>query len=139
MHYNWVKWNRFLSHTTSFICSQIWLTVLYLCEYKLGFCLVLWRVYLGRIYSSITKKIEIWLLNRSHIKMKGDWWIIFFWENDSFEHVCWYSNNKADNYSSCLLLFLLEPVVYFHETDYYCIILGHYLQLVVGVLQNWCS
>ena len=38
----------FLVNTTCFVCSQIRLTVLSLCECKLVFCPVLRRVYVGR-------------------------------------------------------------------------------------------
>ena len=41
-----------------FIYSQIWLTALSLFECKLVFCLVLRRVYVGRIYSSIAKDLK---------------------------------------------------------------------------------
>ena len=65
LHYTWVKWNGFLAHTTFLICSQIRLTALsislrraHLREWKLVFCLVLWRVYVKRIYSSIAKDLK---------------------------------------------------------------------------------
>ena len=56
------------------------------------------------------------------------------------ERIYWYSNTKTDSYSSCyLFLSLSGQVIYFHETDSYCIILSHYLQLSAEVLQNRCS
>ena len=46
----------------------------------------------------------------------------------------WYTNTKAGKYFSCYLyLYLSGQVVYFHQTDYYCIILSHYLQLQLTV------
>ena len=49
---------NFLAHTTSFVCSQVRLIALSLCECKSGFCSVLRRVYVGRIYSSIAKILK---------------------------------------------------------------------------------
>ena len=85
----------------------------------------------SKIYSSITKDLNLIGQYRSKTKSVG--------KLDSFEHIRWYSSTKSDKCSSCYLsLFLSEQVVYFHETDY-CIIFGHYLQLVAEVLQSRCS
>ena len=52
----------------SFICSQNRLTALSLCECKLVSCLVLWSVYVERIYSLIVKDL------------KSDWSIPVTWK-----------------------------------------------------------
>ena len=86
------------------------------------------------------KNLEIWLVNACHVKAKGNC------KADTFEQtiLVWaYSlvqKTKGDKYSSCCYLFLalLGQVVYFHETDYYCTILSHYLKLLAKVLQNRC-
>ena len=122
-----------ISGLPNFISPQIQLTALSLRECKLVFCLVLRRVNVGRIYSSIAAdlkfdwSIQVTLKKRALVNL------------DSFEHIRWYGSTKANKYSSCyLFLSLSEQVVYFHETDY-CIILSHYLQLLAEVLQNRCA
>ena len=88
-------------------------------EWKLVFCSVLRRVYIRRIYSLIAKDL------------KFDWSI----QVTRKRRVYWNSNTKVDKYSSYyLFLSLSGQVVYFHEIDYYCIILSHYLQLLAEVL-----
>ena len=80
---------NFRAHPTSFVCSQIQLTALSLCECTSVFCSVLWRIYVGRIYSSITKILKL------------DWPIEVTWKRweivnqiclrkqSSFEHIRW--------------------------------------------------
>ena len=90
-------------------------------EWKLVFCSVLRRVYVRRIYSSIAKDL------------KSDWSIQVTWKQRG---ICQHSSTKADKYSSCyLFLSLLGQVVYFHKTDYYCIILSQFFK--IGVLKNF--
>ena len=72
------------------------------------------------------KRSEIWLVITGHVKTKGDYESDSF--EQSFEHIRWYRNTKADKYTSFYLF--LPPsgqLVYFYEAEYYCIILIHYL------------
>ena len=49
------------------------------------------------------------------MKTKGDWEIRFVWASTNIR---WYSNTKADKYSSFYNFFsLLDETIYFHETD----------------------
>ena len=83
------------------------------------------RVYVRRIYSLIVEDLS--LIGQYRLR-----------ENEG--HIRWYSKTKTDKYSSFyVLLSLSGQVVYFRETDYYCIILSHYLQVLAEVLQNKCS
>ena len=124
--YTWVKWNE-LSGSHYFLHLFTNTTN---CDISLGMqgSLVPRRVYIGRNYGSIAKDLKL------------DWTIQVTWKRRvtvnqvclskwfSFELIRWYSNKKADKYSSCyLFLPLSEHVVYFYEADYYCIILSHYL------------
>ena len=125
----------FLAHPTSFICSQIRLTAQFLCECR-SVCLVLRRVYVARIYSLIAKILKFdWSM-----KVTWTWRVIVnqirLSKRFSFEHICWkLQQTKADKYSGYYLFFSLSrQLVYFHEADYYCTILSHYLQL----LENRC-
>ena len=138
LHFKCVKWND-TTHTTSFLCLQIRLTILSLRECKSVFCSVVRRVYVGKIYSSPAKILKFdWSM---HVTWKRRAIVrqIRLSKRFSFKHIHWYSKTKADKYSSCyLFLALLGQVVYFHETDYYCTILSHYLQQLAKVLQNRC-
>ena len=96
------------------------LTALSLCECKSFFRSVLWRVYVGRIYSSIAKTLTFDCLT---IPVLGHSMV---------------RQTKAGKYSSSyFFLSLSGQVVYFHE-DYYCTIFSHYLKLLAKVLQNRC-
>ena len=84
LHYTWVKWNKFLPHTTSLSCSQINLFLIrfaHLRAWKLVFCSVLRRVYVRRIYRSIAKD------------MKFNWSIQVTWKRWSYwlvqQHESW--------------------------------------------------
>ena len=67
------------------------------------------------------------MVHKGHVKTRAIVDQIRLSKRFSFEHIRWYSNTKADKYSTCYLS--LPPwgqVVYFYEADCYCIILSHY-------------
>ena len=81
--------------TNSTNCSNIsYFRCVQLHELKLGFCLVLWRVYVRRIYGSITKDY------------KSDWSIQVTWKRGALSLV--YSSTKVEKYSSCYLFLYLS-------------------------------
>ena len=113
-----------------------------------SFVLVLWRVYVGRIYSSIAKSLKFdWLMQVTWKRRAFVNQIRFskrLCKPDSFVQmspVLRYSmvrQTKSGKYSSSyLFLSLSGQVVYFHE-DYYCTNFSHYLQILAKVLQNMC-
>ena len=66
-----------------------------LCECELVFCSVLRRVYIGRIYISMAKD------SKFHRSIQVTWKRRAIGKSELFEHIRWYSNTKADKYSSC--------------------------------------
>ena len=124
LHYTWVKWNGFLAHTSSLICSQIWLVELFptsvstSTSIQVSFLLgVLVRICKENLYFH-QKIIEIWLINTGHMKTKG----------------VFYGTSKMTNNPAVIFFLILVGVGGF----YYCIIPSHYLQVLAEVLQNSC-
>ena len=141
---------NFLAHTTPFVCSQIRLTALSLCECKSVICSVLRRVYVGIIYSLISKILKFdWLMQATwkwrafvnQIRLSKRFVNRFIWANDSRFSIFAGTANESDKYSSWyLFLSLLGQVVYFHEDYYFTIwvIIYSYLHkfFKIGVLKT---
>ena len=96
LHFKCVKWND-TTHTTSFLCLQIRLTILPLRECKSVFCSVVRRVYVGKIYSSPAKILKFdWSM---HVTWKRRAIVrqIRLSKRFSFEHIHWYRKRKLTN------------------------------------------
>ena len=88
---------NFLAHTSFFLCSQIRLTALSLCECRSVICSVLGRVYVGGIHRTTAKILKFdWSM-----QVTWKWWVIVSQIRLSkrfvFEDICWYSKRKLTN------------------------------------------
>ena len=126
--YTWVKWNRFLAHTTSSLhksnCAIFtWMQVSVLFGAKARKC----RENLQLDH----KRFETWLIHTGHVKTKG------VSKLDLFEHIRCFSSTKSDKCFSC---YLSEQVVCFQKQIIvlFWVIIYSYLQrfFKVGVLKT---
>ena len=113
-----MKWipgpQYFLCVFTNLTLREFPLTALSLCECKLVFCSVLWRVYVRRIYGSITRSFKF----DCSIQVTQNWRTTVNQIDLSKHKYLLLQNTRGNKFSSCyLFLSLSEQVVYFHETD----------------------
>ena len=132
-----ISGSHYILHLFTNSTSQhLLLAALSPCECKLGFCSVLWRIYVERIYSS--NKIEIWLVNTGQVKIYR-----VIGKSDSFKQVQIFAGTAIQKLTNTPLFFSYpywRRWFIFHETHYYCIILSYYLQLFdLSFSPNSCS
>ena len=138
---------NFLAHTTPFVCSQIRLTALSLCECKSVICSVLRRVYVGKIYSLISKILKFdWLMQATwkwrtfvnQIRLSKRFVNRFIWANDSRFSI--FAGTANESWQILQLVSFLVSVgaggLFSRRLLLYY--LSHYLQLLAQVLQNRC-
>ena len=97
---------------------------------------VLRCVYVGRIYSSITKILKFDWSMQVTWKRRAFVNQIHLSKRFSFEQIRWYSKRKLTNTPAVIFLSLLGR--WFHKADYYCTIFSYHLQLLAKVLQKSC-